>query len=230
MKYKWVLFDADGTLFDYDQAEATALEKTFAQTGPRFESSYIETYRQINERIWLEFEQGKISQARLRIKRFEQFLERINIEADPAKFSQRYLWHLADSSDLIEGAEETVSALYGQIGLVIITNGLQDVQRPRLAKSVISNYLADVVISEEVGAAKPDKKIFDVAFSRMGNPRQEEVLIVGDSLTSDIKGGNNYGIDTCWFNPRQRLCNLDVEILYEISHLSEIVSIVEAHG
>ncbi|MFQ5855629.1 MAG: YjjG family noncanonical pyrimidine nucleotidase [Anaerolineae bacterium] len=228
MQYKWILFDADGTLFDYDRAESTALEKTFQQMGHRFESRYTEAYRRINGQIWLDFEQGKISQDRLRVKRFELLFEAVNVESDPLEFSERYLKNLADGSDLIEGAEDTISALYGKVGLVVITNGLKDVQRPRLAKSAIGDYLAEVVISEEVGAAKPDRRIFDVAFSRMGNPKKDEVLIVGDSLTSDIKGGNEYGIDTCWFNPTQTPCYHDVEIQYEISSLSELLTIVSA--
>lgn len=228
MKYKWLLFDADGTLFDYDKAEAKALEKAFQQIGHRFESRYVETYRQINGQIWLQFEQGKISQDRLRIRRFERFFEAVSVESDPEIFSTRYLRNLADGSDLIEGAEETVRALYGKIGLVVITNGLKEVQRSRLAKSAISDCFVSIVISEEVGAAKPDRRIFDVAFDRMDNPRKKEVLIIGDSLTSDIKGGNDYRIETCWFNPMRRPRNVDVEIEHEISRLSELLSIVEA--
>jgi 2-haloacid dehalogenase len=227
MKYKWLLLDADGTLFDYDKAEAAALEKTFGQIGHKFESRYARVYRRINEQMWLDFEQGKISQARLRIKRFERFLEAVNVVSDPQSFSKKYLKNLADGSYLLEGAEEIVKSLYGKIGLVIITNGLKEVQRSRLAKSTIGEYFAAVVISGEAGAAKPAQKIFDVAFDKMGDPRKEEVLIVGDSLTSDIKGGSDYGIDTCWFNPGQKPCDLDVEIRYEIEHLSELLNIVE---
>ena len=227
MKYKWLLFDADGTLFDYDKAEAAALERTFKQIGLRFEPRYAQVYRQINAQIWLEFEQGKISQDRLRIKRFELLFEAIVVESDPEIFSERYLKNLADGSDLIEGAEKVTRRLSEKVGLILITNGLKDVQRSRLAKSGISGYFADIVISEEVGVAKPDRRIFKEAFSRMDNPRRAEVLMVGDSLTSDIKGGNDYGIDTCWFNPMQRPCDRDVEIQYEINHLSELLNIVE---
>jgi HAD superfamily hydrolase (TIGR01509 family) len=114
----------------------------------------------------------------------------------------------------------------GQVGLVLITNGLKEVQRSRLARSTISDCFSDVVISDEVGAAKPDVRIFQVAFERMGNPEKADVLIVGDSLTSDIKGGNEYGIDTCWFNPAQLVCDQDVEIQYEIRRLDELRTIV----
>jgi 2-haloacid dehalogenase len=120
-----------------------------------------------------------------------------------------------------------IRALHGNVGLAVITNGLKDVQRPRLARSAVGQYLDHVVISEEVGAAKPDRRIFDAAFHLMDHPGKEEVLIVGDGLTSDIQGGNEYGIDTCWFNPLRRPCDPDIASRYEITSLSELLSIVD---
>jgi len=227
MRYKWLLFDLDGTLFDYDKAEAAALKKTFEQAGHRFQPGYAQVYRRINERIWQEFEQGKISQARLRSKRFELLFDVIDVHPDPVAFSTTYLKNLARGWYLVPDAKETVESLYGKVGLLIITNGLKEVQRPRLASSAIGHYFAGVVISEEAGAAKPDKRIFDIAFRKMNDPQKKEVLIVGDGLTSDIKGGNDYGIDTCWFNPTKRSSPLDVEFTYEIGRLRELLDIVE---
>jgi FMN phosphatase YigB (HAD superfamily) len=109
---------------------------------------------------------------------------------------------------------------------MLITNGLKEVQRPRLARSAISGYFADIVISEEVGAAKPDARIFDAAFQRMGHPRKADVLMVGDSMSSDIRGGKAYGIDTCWFNPASKLRELDVDSRYEIADLCELVDLL----
>jgi 2-haloacid dehalogenase len=230
IKYKWLLFDADGTLFDYDRAEATALKKTFEEVGPGFEPAYATAYRRINGEIWLEFERGRISQEKLRARRFELLFEAMGIECDAGAFSGRYLRNLAAASQLIEGAEEIVKKLHGKAGLMIMTNGLKDVQRPRFARSIIGGYFDDVVISEEVGVAKPDRRIFDVAFQKMDHPRKEDVLIVGDSLTSDIKGGSDYGIDTCWFNPKQKPRSLDIEIRYEIDDLKDLWDVVQAGG
>lgn len=227
MRYKWLLFDLDGTLFDYDKAEAAALEKAFEQAGHRFQPGYAQVYRRINERIWQEFEQGRISQARLRSKRFELLFDAIDVHSDPVTFSTTYLKNLARGWYLVPDAKETVESLYGKVGLLIITNGLKEVQRPRLASSAIGHYFSGVVISEEAGAAKPDRRIFDIAFSKMNDPEKKEVLIVGDGLTSDIKGGNDYGIDTCWFNPAQRPHSLDIEFTYEIGRLKELADIVE---
>ena len=227
MKYRWLLLDADGTLFDYEQAEASALEKSLKETGVRFEPRYIQLYRQINGRMWRAFEQGKISQAWLKSRRFELLFEAIGVESDPDTISVKYLQNLADGSQLIEDAEEVVRRLSEQVGLVLITNGLQMVQRSRLAKSPIVGYFKDILISEEVGVAKPGGKIFGIAFDMMNNPTKGEVLMVGDSLTSDIRGGDDYGIDTCWFNPERKPCDQDVRITYEIHHLSELLTIVE---
>ena len=227
MKYTWLLFDADDTLFDYDKAEVAALQGTFDLLGLPYEEPYARVYRQINGDIWLDFEKGRISQQRLRTKRFELLFDAFHIECDPSEFSVRYLENLASHADLVDGAEELVRELHGRAGLLLITNGLADVQRARFARSTVLPYFADVVISEEVGAAKPDPKIFDVAFSKMGLPRRDEVLIVGDSLTSDIRGGNLYGIDTCWFNPGRRPRDPGVEIRYEIGELGELLGILD---
>lgn len=227
MRYKWVLFDADGTLFDYDKAEVAALTETFESMGVPYEARYARTYRQINGDIWLDFERGRISQQRLRTKRFEQLFDAFQIDCDPGEFSTRYLSNLALHADLLDGAEDVVRELHGKVGLMLITNGLADVQRSRLARSVVTQFFSDVVISEEVGAAKPDPRIFDVAFSKMGFPRREDVLMVGDSLTSDIGGGLLYGIDTCWFNPGQSPRDPGVEICYEIGELRELLDILD---
>lgn len=227
MKYKWLLFDADGTLFDYDKAEGAALKNTFEEFGLGYEARYAGAYRRINGEIWLDFENGRISQQRLRTRRFELLFEAIQIDCDPGGFSTRYLANLALGTDLIEGAEDTIKSLYGRVGLLLITNGLADVQRPRFARSTVGWYFSDVVISEEVGASKPGTQIFEIAFGKMGFPRKEKVLIVGDSLTSDIKGGNNYGIDTCWFNPERRPRDPGVQIRYEIGELRELLRLVE---
>lgn len=228
MRYEWLLLDADGTLFDYDRAEAMALQRTFEQMGHAFEAGHVETYREINGQIWLDFEQGRISQEHLRTRRFELLFDAVGARLSPEAFSAAYLENLARGTDLIDGAEEVVRALHGRVGLMLITNGLHEVQRPRVARSALSGFFAGLVISEEVGAAKPDPLIFDVAFQRMGRPRREAVLMVGDSLTSDMRGGVAYGLDTCWYNPEGRPRHPDVPVRYEIRDLRQLVDLVEA--
>jgi len=226
MKYKWVMFDADGTLFDYDKVEVVALESTYEEMGLAYDVAQARIYRQINADMWLDFEQGRISQRRLRTKRFELLFDAAGIQCDTEEFSQRYLANLALGTDLVDGAESVVKSLHGRVGLLLITNGLSDVQRPRFARSTLGQYFPNVVISEEVGVAKPDPKIFTIAFGQMGNPDKGDVLIVGDSLTSDIAGGSLYGIDTCWFNPGRKPREPGLEIRYEIAELAELLEIL----
>ena len=161
----------------------------------------------------------------MKVYRFEQLFEAMGVTLDAGAFSERYLENLGQFADLIDGAEELLQSLYGRIGMVLMTNGLSAVQRSRLAKSALERYFAEVVISEEVESSKPDGRIFDVAFEKMGNPEKEDVLIVGDSLTSDMRGGIDYGIDTCWFNPQGRARD-GVAVRYEIRSLHELEKIV----
>jgi 2-haloacid dehalogenase len=227
MKYTWFLLDADGTLFDYAAAEVTALETTFAQIGHPFEPHYAAMYSQINERIWREFELERISSVRLRTKRFEQLFEAINIDADPMSFSEQYLRNLAECGQLLDGAEDVVRQLAQKVKLFLITNGLTDVQRSRFAHSSIKDYFTGMVTSEEARAAKPDGRIFDEAFLRMGAPEKREVFMVGDSLTSDMRGGCDYGLATCWYNPGHLPRDPSLDIRYEITDLRELVGITE---
>ena len=227
MKYDWILFDADGTLFDYCKAQAAALESTFMLRGIPFSGEIIELYSEINEKIWSDFENGRITSDRLRTKRFEILFGTMGIESDTGSFSTSYLSALSSRTDLLDGAQDLLDSISGSTRMVLITNGLKDVQRARVANSSIGHHFEDVVISEETGYAKPDRCIFEVAFDRMGNPGRDRVLMVGDSLTSDIRGGNNYGIDTCWFNPSGKACDQDVRIDYEITRLDELRDIIE---
>ena len=227
MKYKWVLLDADGTLFDYDRAEQYALERALQDFDLAFDQATIGTYRRINGALWLDFEAGKVEVDRLKVLRFERLLAALNAgDVDPARFSTVYLGHLGECAALIDGAARVVRALRARTHLALITNGLKEVQRSRLAKSQLEPFFEAVIISDEVGIAKPDPGIFDVAFLRMGEPDRSEVLIVGDSLTSDMKGGYDYGIDTCWFNPNHAPREPQIDTRYEIDTLSALLTIV----
>ncbi|MFN2290514.1 MAG: YjjG family noncanonical pyrimidine nucleotidase [Anaerolineae bacterium] len=230
MRYEWILFDADGTLFDYDRAEVSALARTFEQFGLRFPPEAAETYRAINGEIWQQFELGQISQQRLRWQRFDLLAEALELGFDPEAFSGRYLHNLAQGTDLIDGAEQVLEALHGRVDLMLITNGLKEVQRSRLARSTIGHYFSDVIISEEVGAAKPHPQIFEVALQRMGAPARDRVLIVGDSLSSDIQGGSDYGIHTCWYNPGGSPRPDQLRIDYEITDLRELLDVLAPFG
>ncbi len=225
MKYKLVLFDADGTLFDFDTAEKEAFEKTFIQFGINKNLELLhKEYEIINLAIWRDFEQKKITSKELRIERFRRFFAKENLDLDPAIISPIYLKYLSEGTHLLQGAREIVNFLFGKCELALATNGLADVQNPRFADSDLARYFQHIFISEEIGHPKPDPEFFEHIFSKL--PHNESAIIIGDNLTSDISGGNDFGIDTCWFNPKKCINKSGVLPDFEISDLNELRSIL----
>lgn len=225
--YPWLWFDADGTLFDYQRAEINALRQTFVSLALPFQDSYLEVYHQINDELWRALERGETTQAVLRLQRFERLLEAIQLSASTDEMSGVYLEQLSMGADLIDGAYEVLQTLSQTCRVAIVTNGIAAVQRGRFARSTIQPFIRELIISEEIGAAKPDPAFFEVASARTGNPPKSEVLLVGDSLTSDMRGGVNYEIDTCWFNPAGEPEPEGWGITYRIGQLRELLEIIE---
>ena len=225
MAYTWLLFDADETLFDYPLAEGKALRNTFEHFGQVYRSETLRIYQVFNRQVWAEFERGETTAEELRLKRFRLLFDEIGVSLDPQDFSQRYLENLAQASDLFTGAADLLKALTSRYHIALVTNGLKEVQRPRLERSAIRPFIEKIFISEEMGAAKPHAGFFEAVFSEIGNPQKSEVLIIGDSLTSDVKGGVDFGIDTCWFNPGGKASEMPVT--YTIKTLSQLEDILQ---
>lgn len=225
-RYRWLLFDADGTLFDFEQAEAGALARTFVRFNLPLAPNTADAYRAINAQCWQALERGELTPAALRTRRFELLFEAVGLSADIERFSAAYLEALSEMAELIDGAAEALAALRGRYRFAIITNGLRAVQRGRIARSAIRDDIAALIISEEVGSAKPAPGIFDAAFAAMGQPDKRDVLMIGDSLSSDIRGACDYGIDACWFNPAGLPRPAGLPIAYEIGRLEELVGLL----
>jgi 2-haloacid dehalogenase len=221
-RYPWLLFDADDTLFDYRRAETEALIGAFEAQGLPFQPGWLAVYQRVNAVAWRALEEGRVTAARLRVLRFEELAGALGLALDPAAFSTVYLRQLSTQAQLVDGALKVVEALCSTRRIAIITNGLSDVQRPRLARSPLAGLVGPVVISEEVGVAKPDRAIFEIALEQMGGADRRDVLLVGDSLSSDIAGGLAAGIDTCWFNPAGRPRGDAAAPTYEIRRLDEL--------
>lgn len=222
-RYQWLLFDADGTLFDYDRAESVALEQAFRLVGVTFNPDYLATYQRINTALWQGVERGEITPAVVKVRRFELLLEAIAVGNSAEAFSATYLECLAACSELMEDASEVVQALRTKYQIAILTNGLQVVQRGRLERSAIRRHIGDIIISEEIGFSKPAKGFFDIALARLGHPSRREVLMIGDSWTSDIQGAIDYGIDACWYNPGRKPRPAGPDVTREIASLRELV-------
>jgi 2-haloacid dehalogenase len=227
MRYEVLLFDLDDTLFDFRMTEKQALEKVFAAYDLLNDAeAYKATYHSISKGIWRELEQGEITLAELRVERFKRLFNTHEIEIDPETFSHDYLAYLGEGAFLKEGAVELCEAL-SHLRLAIVTNGFRVVQIPRISHSPLCHAFEQIIISEDAGFQKPQREIFDYTFSKMNITDKSKVLMIGDSLTSDIRGGNAYGIDTCWFNPDKKVNETGIEPTYEIDKLIDLVKIVE---
>ncbi|NLJ47933.1 MAG: noncanonical pyrimidine nucleotidase, YjjG family [Treponema sp.] len=222
LRYDTVFLDADDTLFDYPRAEERAFSRTCARFGLADTPGLRDSYRRINREQWRLLERGETDPATLRIERFRLLFEETGDRLDPAAVGDVYVEELSLGADLLPGAREICEYLVKRYLLVIVTNGLADVQRSRLARSGLGELVADLVISEEAGASKPDPRIFEYACGRIGRIDRGRMIMVGDSLESDIRGGAAFGIHTCWFNPRGNENSTDLKPTYEIRTLEEL--------
>ncbi len=229
-KYNWLLFDADNTLWDFQQSELFSFEKAFKDFHIPYKANYLEVYHKINHQCWSDFEKGLLSQEKLRTVRMELLLKELNIDADFVAFSQSYQQNLANTAFMIDGARALLEDLSKEFTLVMITNGLKEIQRGRLKNTAIEPFFQSIVISDEIGTAKPQKAFFDYTFEQMQHDNKADVLVIGDSLSSDIKGGNDYGVDTCWFNIFAKDKDAEIVPTYEIEDLGELRGIVGIGG
>lgn len=227
LNYSIVLFDADETLFDFKRSERYAFEQTLIQYHlDQNLEHHLKIYQEINDGIWKEFEEGKITQKTLKVERFRRLARALHADFDEEEFARSYMGHLGEASFLLEGSQELVKSLYGQYRLGIITNGLTEVQTRRIRQSIIGKYFEEIVISEEIGVAKPDARIFQYTLERFGQTDKAQVLMVGDNLSSDIRGGRDFGIDTCWFNPSGLPNATSIHPNYEIRSLEELQTLL----
>lgn len=228
MKYEIIIFDADETLFDFNKSEKEAFKNTMVEFNIKYDEDYhLKIYKEINSKLWKEIEAGSITQQELKIERFKRLSVALDIDFNEIEFANCYAKNLANSSHLYKESIDLIESLYNSYKLIIVTNGLTEIQDKRIRKSVIAKYFEDIVISEEVGVSKPNPKIFEYALKDIENLDKNKILIVGDSLTSDIQGGINFGIDTCWFNPHKIGNETNFKPTYEISNIMELKNLVK---
>jgi len=223
--YDLVLFDADDTLFDFGACEAAALRGAIGEAGIPWSERVLEAYSRANREAWADFEKGMIAHEELKTRRFEDFLRRLGLEGDAWVLGRIYVERLSEQRILMPGAEEALAYLAPSHTLALVTNGIKEVQRRRLEASPIARFFAATIISEEVGYAKPDPRMLDAAAHAVGISDKSRMILVGDSLSSDIGAGLNYGIDTVWLNRRGEGCGPKPPT-FEIRTLSELASIL----
>ena len=238
MKYKLVLMDLDDTLFDYSKAEKLAFRNTFEEMG-FFEESKMEKdkreriykeikerYKVINLQLWKDLENGVVDKNRLKVVRFEKIIDEFDLKYSSEKMSEIYLKKLGEGIFPFEATEKLCKYLHSKYKVGIITNGIKEVQYPRIKNSVIAKYIDKIIVSDEVGVNKPDKKIFEHAVNYFGILDKNEVIMIGDSLGADIKGGQNSGIDTCWVNLKNNVNDTGIIPKYEVTKLEQLFEIL----
>lgn len=224
--FRTILLDVDGTLFDFEASERNALSETFKKYGYVLTEEIRNTYERINKDLWKQYEQGKIDRNTVIYSRFGNLFKSIGINDDGIAFEDDYQRILGMQHHLLEDALEVVQYLHTKYDLYIVTNGVTVTQMQRLKDSTLDRYVKDIFVSEATGFQKPMKEYFDYCFARIGDIDKSRTMIIGDSLTSDIKGGNNAGITTCWYNPKGIKNDTDAVVDIEIRELRELYQIL----
>jgi 2-haloacid dehalogenase len=225
-KYKTLLFDVDDTLLDFDAAESLALRLLFEEHHFSLTSEIEKNYKNLNKRLWEAFEEGKIDRDEVMNTRFSKLFKEYGKDVDGAFLEKGFRCYLEQGHQLINGAFELISKLQKHFDLYIVTNGDSKTQDRRLRESGLYPLFKDIFVSDVTGFQKPMKGFFDYVIARIPNFKVNQTLIIGDSLSSDIKGGNLAGIDTCWFNPEMKHNNSDIIPTYEIQKLEDLYRIL----
>jgi len=225
--YKYLLFDADNTLFDFTKASAVAFSETLANFKIDQNEETYPIYLDINHQCWARLEKGEITPKEIKHLRFQLFLDAIEEQGNPLEINDFYLNRLGEKDYLLDGAKDLLLDLKSQkYSLSIITNGLQLVQRPRIEKAGLTQLFDAITVSEEIGVAKPKPAFFDDTFRQLGQPKIDDVLVIGDNLTSDILGGINIGADTAWFNAKEKTNQTEVIPTYEVKGFDDLRKVI----
>ena len=223
MKMKALLIDIDGTLLDYRQSEALGISAIMEHYGVTPTPELAAHYHDVNQSFWEKYEKGEITRAQINEGRYPAFFGELGVEVDPEVCEEIYQDFVNNRLVPVEGAEDMLRYLSGKYLLYAASNGYSDKQRERLRKAGMISYFTDIFVSQETGSQKPQKEFFDYCFARMpAGLKRDEVMIIGDGLTSDMRGGNNAGVHTCWLNAYGEVNHAGVSIDVEIHSLAEI--------
>lgn len=227
--YKYLLWDIDGTILDFEAAQNRTIKELFEKHGLGVcTDEMVASYSKINDKYWQALERGEMSKPEILVGRFAEFFESIGVDVSLApEFNSDYQVTLGDYVVFEDNAQEVLESEKGKYRLIAVTNGTKIAQTKKLKTSGLEQIFDAVYISEDVGIEKPNVGYFDKVFESEGITDKSEVLIIGDSLTSDMQGGNNAGIDTCWYNKRNVTNTKGVDITYEIHSLKDIYDIVK---
>lgn len=222
-----LFLDLDDTILDFHKAEYVALGKTLSEFGIEPTDEVRALYSGINKRCWSALERGEMTRDQVRLGRFRGLLEALGLEGDAEEWADRYEGNLSVGHYFLPGAYEALEQLSKKYRLYLASNGLARVQAGRLASANIRRFFEKIFISQEVGADKPSAAFFERCFAQIPAFDRDKCMIVGDSLTSDILGGQNAGIATCWVNPSHLPVKPGIRVDYEIESLAELYPLLE---
>ena len=227
--YKFLLWDIDGTVLNFLAAEAYAIRALFKKYKiGECSDEMLKLYSGINVKYWQMLERNELTKGEILVGRFREFFGEIGVDTSIAEsFNADYQITLGDHIEFVDKAKDILLSQKGKYVLAAVTNGTKTAQEKKLRLSGLNEVFDAVFISENVGAEKPNKAYFDYVFENLGITDKNEVLLIGDSLTSDMKGGFIAGIDTCWFNPEHKPNKLNIPVTYEIDDLGKIAEIVK---
>ena len=225
--FEFLFLDLDDTILDFQKAEHIALSKTLAEFGLEPTEGVLKRYNLINKAHWEALERKELTREQVLVGRFQVLFAEMGITVEPVSVGRAYENNLSIGHYFLPGAEEAVIALSKKYKLYLASNGTAKVQAGRLKSADISKYFEEVFVSQELGANKPSLEYFEKCFARIPGFDKSKAIIVGDSLTSDILGGQNAGIATCWVNPSHKTGRADIRVDYEIEALSQLEALLE---
>lgn len=224
---EFLFLDLDDTILDFQKAEYIAASRTFTSFGITPSEEVLARYHEINDLHWKMLERGELTREQVVVRRFGVLFAELGVDADPAECSRRYMENLSVGHYFLPGAQEAVSRLSKKYRLFIATNGTAAVQERRVASADLYRFFEKVFISQEVGVNKPAAEFFARSFAQIPGFDPARAMIVGDSLTSDIQGGINAGIATCWINPTHKISTGDIRPDYELESLKQLEALLE---
>ena len=227
-QYDWLLFDADNTLWDFSAAEAASLERTLRERDIAWSDEVLAQYRIINHQAWSDYEAGVLPKGQLRTIRFKRLLEHYRLDHPADDLSLDYRRYLSESTHMLDGARELLDTVRPDYRLGLITNGLKEVQRPRLANTGLADFFDFIVISDEIGVAKPHAGFFDVAYEQMDGVDKSRVLVIGDNPNADVGGALSYGFDACWLRHPGVADRKGIGETYRIRDIRELATLLAA--
>lgn len=225
---KAILWDVDGTLLDFLSAEKAAVQRLFREFGlGKCTDEMVARYSAINDSYWKRLERGEITKQQVLIGRYREFFAEVGVDPSLAEpFNARYQHALGDTVAYRDDSLEIVKALHGKVKQYVVSNGTVVAQTKKLQRSHLGEWMDGVFLSEELGAEKPSPAFFEKVFAALPDIPKEDMLLVGDSLTSDMKGGLLAGIPTCWYNPDRLPRPADMAMDYEIQDLHQVLSLL----